>query len=208
MTVEIALYDPLRKYTMDGTVDLDTDVLKLALLDSGYNPQPSAAAWVAATSYALGTIIVVGGMFYEATVAGVSSGSQPVFPTTRGATLTENTVTWYCWAYSPPSAHAIFADVSAHEIVAAGYTAGGAALTGAAVTVAGRSATFSADSVSWAAILCTVRYAVLYKEGTANGVVNPLIAYLLLDNLNIDVVVPVAALFTIEWTADGIFTTQ
>ena len=52
MTVEIALYDPLRKYTMDGTVDLDTDVLKLALLDSGYNPQPAAAAWAATISCA------------------------------------------------------------------------------------------------------------------------------------------------------------
>lgn len=94
MTTETILYDKALKYVLDGTIDGDTDTLKVALLGSSYNPQPSATTWVAATIYALGMFVVVGGRFYEAIVGGMSSGATPDFPQLRGSTLVDNEVTW------------------------------------------------------------------------------------------------------------------
>jgi hypothetical protein len=209
MTIEVAVFDPFRKYSDDGTVNLSADVINVALLTSAFNPAPTAADWVAANSYAAGTIIKpagAGGRFYEALSTGVSSGATPIFPVTRGDQLTENTMTWKCWGFSPPSEAAKFADVSAGEIAGTGYTAGGAALTNKAMTYTKRTARFSADPARWPGALFAARYAVIYKVGTANGVVNPLIAYLLLDSANADVTINPMSTFSLEWNAAGIFT--
>lgn len=54
--------------------------------------------WKAGTAYAIGTIIKTiadNGHLYICTVAGTSHAStEPTFPTTAGATVTDNTVTW------------------------------------------------------------------------------------------------------------------
>ena len=206
MTTASILYDAARKYFLDGTVSPTTDTLKVALLSSAYNPRPSAAAWAPATVYALNTVIVSGGMFYEAIVAGVSSGALPAFPTIIDTTLVDNTTTWYCWGYAPPSQHAAFADVSANEIVGTGYTAGGVTLTSVTVALAAHTATLSAASAQWTGALFTAHYAVIYKSGTANSIVNPLIGYVLLDITGVDVPAPVTALFSLVWSSAGIFT--
>ena len=207
MPTNTILYDTTRKFLGDGTIDFDTDTVKVALLTSGYNPRPGAAAWNATVTYALGTVIIYGGRYYEALSAGVSAGAVPLFPTIIGATITDNTVTWYCWGYAPPSTHSVFADVSASELPSAGgYTAGGAALTSKAITTVLRSARYSAGPVSWPGATFTVRYAVIYKVGTANALVNPLLLYVLLDSTNADVSVPVAAAFSLSWPVTGIFT--
>lgn len=206
MTTATALYDTARKYLLDGTIDLDTDTIKIALLDSGYNPQPSAAAYATTTVYAVGTIIVDGGRFHEAVVGGVSSGAHPTFPTVPGTTLVDNTVTWFCWGYAPPSSHTVFADVSAHEIVGTGYTAGGNTLTGITITQTLRSVKVSAANPTWPGAFFSPHYAVIYKSGTANGHVDPLVAYVLLDDANLDILIPVPALFSLTWSSTGIFT--
>lgn len=206
MTTETILYDKALKYVLDGTIDGDTDTLKVALLGSSYNPQPSATTWVAATIYALGMFVVVGGRFYEAIVGGMSSGATPDFPQLRGSTLVDNEVTWLCWGYSPPSSHSVFADVSANEITGTGYTAGGATLTGKTLTQTRHTVTYTADPVVWTGAVITMRYAVIYKAGTANALTNPLLAYLLLDSSNNDIVLSSAARFSLALPATGIFT--
>lgn len=55
--------------------------------------------WVATTVYALNVIrepITDNGLVYKATAAGTSSGTQPTWPLTTGATVVDGTVTWTC----------------------------------------------------------------------------------------------------------------
>lgn len=204
MTIDIAMYDTSRLYVMDGTITLPTDTLKVALLSSSYNPAPGVAAWAASISYALGTIVTYGGRYYEAIVAGVSSGVVGNMPTQRGITLVDNTVTWLCWGYSPPSTHSVFADVSANEITGTGYTAGGTTLSGQTLTISARTVTFTIPDIEWASVILTAKYAVLYKSGTANGHVNPVICYFLLDNTNQSVSVVSLGKFSISLGPTGL----
>lgn len=58
-------------------------------------------AWIASTVYALGAYVVPilglqNGFRYECTTAGTSTTSQPTWPTTEGATVTDGSVTWTC----------------------------------------------------------------------------------------------------------------
>jgi len=65
------------------------------------------AAWVASTAQALGSFkrpTVANGYRYEATVAGNTGATQPVWPTTNGATVVDGTVTWTCRNYNSTSA--------------------------------------------------------------------------------------------------------
>lgn len=144
MAVSITLYNKLRKYLADGTVDLDSDTIKLALVTSSYTPAPT----------------------------------------------TDDE-----WA-----------DVSANEVATGdGYTTGGEALTGLAVTETGGVATWDANDVTWTALTKTFRYGVLYVDDTKGAVTKPLIAYVLFDTTPADV--SVAGIdFICQWHADGILT--
>lgn len=206
MATTTVIYDRTRKYLTDGTIDFDTDSLRVVLLLSSYNPRPAAAAWNATSVYAVGTVILVAGKFYEALTAGTSSGATPPFLGIVGGTTTDNTITWYCHGYAPPSEHLVYTDISPYELpTGSGYTAGGVTVTGAAITQVLRSAKFSINDVTWTSATITARYAVIYKLGTANSVVNPLICYVLLDNTNIDVAIPVPGNFSLFWSASGLF---
>lgn len=58
-------------------------------------------AWATGTSYLLGNWRVptrYNGYMYSASVAGTSGTSEPTWPTTIGQTVTDNTVTWTCFA--------------------------------------------------------------------------------------------------------------
>lgn len=55
-------------------------------------------AWFATTAYQLGgKANPSNGYLYRAIVAGTSAASQPTWPTTVGATVTDGTVTWACF---------------------------------------------------------------------------------------------------------------
>ena len=58
------------------------------------------SAWVASTAYSLGGIVKptggYGGCVYECTTAGTSGTTEPTWPTSNGATVSDNTVTWTC----------------------------------------------------------------------------------------------------------------
>lgn len=54
-------------------------------------------AWVASTAYSVGAVVrptVDNSRTYRCTIAGTASGTQPTWPTTAGATVTDGTVTW------------------------------------------------------------------------------------------------------------------
>ena len=99
-------------------------------------------------------------------------------------------------------AHDYFDDVT-NEVTSANYTAGGAALTSAAITYTGGTnvVKFDADDVTWTSVTFTARYGVLrYDTGTAST--SPLIAYLDFDGDKS----PSAGNFTVSFNASGIAT--
>jgi hypothetical protein len=113
--------------------------------------------------------------------------------------------------YTPDlDAHKVWADVSAHEVAAgAGYSSGGAILTGKTLTRTTWKTIFDADDVTFTALTKTFRYGVLYvdaikadPQGGAD-VVKPLLAYILFDDTPADVVVS-GVNYLVQWSSLGI----
>lgn len=75
--------------------------------------------------------------------------------------------------------HEFFDDVSAHEVSATGYTAGGQTIANQAVSQdnTGDEGVYDGDNVTWANSSITARYAVLYKDTGTPGT-SPLIGYI------------------------------
>ena len=117
-------------------------------------------------------------------------------------------------SYTPSALHDVLADVLASpspEVVPVaspsnGYVAGGTTLTGNTVTFTDSPAEgkFDADDAEWIALTATFRYAILYASGTLNGVLDPLIAWIVLDVTPADIVVA-GVDYSIVWSASGIF---
>lgn len=152
MASSVTLYNKFKQYLMDGTIDLDTATIKMALVTSAYTPSAQ----------------------HDVLADVLASPSPEVVPVA-----------------SPPN----------------GYTSGGAALSGQAVnfTDSPSQGKFDANDLTWAALTATFRYGIIYAEGTFNGVVNPLIAYMTFDTTPGDV--SVAGIdFTVQWAAAGILT--
>ena len=111
-------------------------------------------------------------------------------------------------SYTPDAASdAVWADVSTYEITGTGYTAGGALLSGKAVSLASAVASLAADNVTWASLTATFRYAVLYAQTVRHSITNPLIGYLLLDSTPADVNVS-GVDYSVIWNESGILTLQ
>lgn len=97
-------------------------------------------------------------------------------------------------AYTPDasnSGNSLWSSVSANEIAAGnGYTAGGATLSGVAITAVTNGFKFSSNNVSWTASGGSIpawRYAVFYVNGTLWGMTNPLIGYFIGDSTPADI---------------------
>ena len=142
MAATAAAYNSLWAYLLNGTIDLDTDTIKCALVSS---------------------------------------------------------------AYTPDATHDEWADVSANEITGTNYVAGGVALTGQAVTLDGAVAKFDADDAAWPGLTATFRRAVIYAAVTRNDKTNPLIAHVLLDSTDVDIVCT-SVDYKVIWSASGIIT--
>jgi hypothetical protein len=116
-------------------------------------------------------------------------------------------------SYVPSLSHAVLADVigsPSPEVEAIGspdngYDTGGALIANKTLTeIASPSQlAFDADDVTWTALTATFRYGILYASGTLNGVVDPLIGYLLFDNTPADITVT-GIDYTVQWAATGI----
>lgn len=95
-------------------------------------------------------------------------------------------------AWTPNTAtNEVWADMSANEIAAGnGYTAGGVALTGVALSQASGTVKFTSNAASWTATggnIAAWRYGVVYYSGTLNAKVNPVVGYFLGDSTPADV---------------------
>jgi len=94
--------------------------------------------------------------------------------------------------------HNVKADISANEISGTGYTAGGAALAGKAVTQ-GTTTKFDANDIQWTGASFTAYHAVLYDDSLVN---DDLIASIDFGGA----MTVTAGTFTIQWHANGIIT--
>lgn len=118
-------------------------------------------------------------------------------------------VTLHTSTYTPNAGtHTVYADLTNELSTASGYTNGGAALGSVTWTRSGATVTFDAADTVWTASggTITARYAVIRKDGTANAIVSPLIAYILLDTTPADVAATTGNTLTLQWNASGIFT--
>lgn len=64
-------------------------------------------AWTASTAYSVDDVVepvTRNGYRYRVTVAGTSGGTQPTWPTTIGATVTDGGITWKCVSKTAPKA--------------------------------------------------------------------------------------------------------
>lgn len=103
-------------------------------------------------------------------------------------------------SYTFSSAHTIWADASAAEVSTGdGYTTGGAT-----ITTSIDNSKLDAVDVVFQGLTKTFRSAVIYKVGTANALVNPLVGYILFDSTPSDVVSS-GVDFSVIWDALGIF---
>jgi len=183
------LYPTVAKYLADNTVNMASNAFKVALLTDAYNPVKdwTASETIAEGQYRKATSFNM--HYYKCTTAGTTGVSEPVW-VINGGTVTDGTVVWTDIGVTltcDMSEDTVWADISTHELAAGnGYTAGGVSLINLAVTNGG----WDADDAEFIALgtpsPVTFMWAVLYKNGTANGIVNPLIClYLFNDTPNI-----------------------
>jgi hypothetical protein len=104
--------------------------------------------------------------------------------------------------YTPSDSHQYQSDISAQEITGTGYTAGGAALPGVAVSYASNTLTFTASTVQWTSSTITAYYAAIIDITPGSSSTNPLIGYVNFGGPETDS----AGTFQIAWNAGGIFT--
>lgn len=118
-------------------------------------------------------------------------------------------VTLHTSSYVPNAAtQTVYADLTDELSTANGYTNGGATLGSVTWTQSTVTTTFDAADTSWTASggSITARYAVIRSTVTANGHVEPLLAYILLDITPADVTATSGNPFLLQWNASGIFT--
>lgn len=117
-------------------------------------------------------------------------------------------VTLHTNTYVPNIAtQSVYADLTNELATANGYTNGGLTLTGVTYTRSGSTTTFTAANFTWTAsggAIGPFRIGVIRKSGTANGHVDPLTCYCILDSS--DITVSNGNTFTIQLNASGIYT--
>lgn len=107
--------------------------------------------------------------------------------------------------YTPDADHDIWSTgqsgPATNEISGTGYTAGGAALSGKAVTEsdANNNAKWDANNVTWSGSTITARHAVLYDQTTTSNVLIACFDFAADKSSN-------AGDFVVQWSAAGILT--
>lgn len=199
---QIALCKKAMFRVLDGTIDLNTNQFEVALLADSFIPVVKDD-WVPAQLYTEGTFTVSGGLYYEALNDGRSSGSLPALGTVRGETTNDNTVTWLCWGLCPPAQYDLLEQVVAHEVSGTNYAR--IVLSTPTLTELPRRRTrWSVADTYFGEMEVTPKYAAIFRAGAENGVTNPLVAYVLLDDAGLNLTMTLENPFTLQWSADGI----
>jgi Domain of unknown function (DUF2341). len=88
----LAFWNYRKKIKISGSSGAGTDYQIPLKIGENYT------TWVASTAYSAGTLVKPtagsNSFFYECTTAGTSGTTEPAWPTTDGATVTDGTVTW------------------------------------------------------------------------------------------------------------------
>jgi hypothetical protein len=89
-----------------------------------------------------------------------------------------------------------------------GYSTGGTPISGISWTQSSGTATFTSSAATWTASggNITSRFAVIYRQGTYNAIISPLLCVCLLDTAPADVTVTSGNTLTISMNLSGIFT--
>ena len=87
------------------------------------------------------------------------------------ANLEANTLKVALYDNTATLSSATTAYATANEVSGSGYTAGGEAMTGMAVTLDGSTAIFDADNVSWANATVTAQAALIYNNSLSNAAI-------------------------------------
>lgn len=111
-------------------------------------------------------------------------------------------------SYTFAATHTVYADITNELSTANGYTSGGATLASVTWTQSTVTCTFDAADTVWTASGGSIvaRRAIIYKSGTANAIVNPLVCSILLDTTPADVTTTTGNTLTLQWNASGIYT--
>lgn len=117
-------------------------------------------------------------------------------------------------AYTPDNSdtgNEIYGDVSGNEIATGnGYTAGGIALTGVALSQTGGVVKFTSNAAQWTASGGSIpawRRGLVYYVGTLNGKVSPIVGHFLGDTTPADIPATTAGnTLTVTPSASGILT--
>jgi hypothetical protein len=194
---------PEPSWPKDGSSFVDGSV---TWIDAGANIDitqtvwiEGASVWQASHDYALDDLCRptgpnANGHYYKVTTdAGSSGATEPTWPTGSGVTVVDGGITWTEQGVN----------FAANEVVGTAYTDKGVTLAGKTMSYSGLTAKFDADDVAWDASTITARIAVLWKDGTANGIVNPQIQMILLDDHPADVQ-SISSQFSILWNNAGI----
>ena len=201
--------DQFAQYLGTAIIDLEDSTFNLALVDSTLASEETA--WATATAYTAGNVRMPtsgnrNGHRYICTVAGTSHATtEPTWPTTDDATVTDGTVTWAEYGGDLCSLD-IWADASGSEVAnGSGYTTGGETLTTLSLTTTYSDTVWDADDVTFSSLTKTFRYAFLYMSGTVDGIVNPIVGYILYDEAFAD-----KSVSGIDWwtqiSSSGIYT--
>jgi len=94
-----------------------------------------------------------------------------------------------------------------NEIAGGGYTGGGKAVTGLALSNTAYDTKWDAHDIVWTSLTNTFQFAVVYIDETVDGVVQPIIAKIALDENSSGVAQDVTVVgvdYTIVWSASGI----
>lgn len=116
-------------------------------------------------------------------------------------------VTLHTNSYTPALTHTVYADLTNELATANGYTNTGATLASVTWTRSSSTTTFDCADPTWTASGGSIgpfRICVIRKSGTANGHVDPLVCYCILDSA--DITLTTGNTFTIQINASGIFT--
>lgn len=103
----------------------------------------------------------------------------------------------------------IKADIVANEVASGnGYTTGGVTLTSVTWTRSSGTVTFDAADPAWTGSSSgfVARTMAIYASGTLNGIVDPLVGYIVLDSAPADVSFAAGNTVTVVFNASGIFT--